>query len=100
MIYHNALGVSRDRALAAHWWQRAARKGEPDAQAMLGAVHYIGAAVERDPIIALSWLIRAMRGGSQLAAPFFDKARAELTPKQVAEAERLAREPLDAGVAP
>ena len=40
-----------------------------------------------------------MRGGSQLAGPFLRKALAELTPEQIAEAERLACEPLDAGVA-
>jgi TPR repeat protein len=98
MVYHNALGVDRNPALAAYWWQRAARKGEPDAQAMLGA-HLIGAAVARDPVIALARLIRAMRGGSQLAGPILPKARAELTPEQTAEAEHLACAPLDADAA-
>jgi uncharacterized protein len=62
---------------------------------MLGAAHHIGATVVHDPVIALGWLIRAMRGGSQLAAPFFHKARAGLAPEQIAEAERLAHEPLE-----
>ena len=74
-------------------------EGEPDAQAMLGAAHHLGAAVARDPVLALAWLLRAMRGGSELAGPFVHKARAELTPEQIAEAERLAREPLDADAA-
>jgi TPR repeat protein len=95
MIYHNALGVARDPGRAAYWWQRAASKGEPDAQAMLGAAHHIGAGVGHEPILALAWLIRAMRGGSELAAPFVQAVRAALTPEQIAEAEHLAHEPLD-----
>jgi hypothetical protein len=50
--------------------------------------------------LALAWLIQAMRGGSQLAPPFFHKARAELTPEQIAEAERLVRDVPGADAAP
>jgi hypothetical protein len=55
--------------------------------------------VARDPVLALAWLIRAMSGGSELAAPFVQPVRATLAPEQIAEAERLAREPLGADLA-
>jgi hypothetical protein len=50
-------------------------------------------------VLALAWLLRAMRGGSELAAPFVPAVRAGLAPEQIAEAERLAREPLGADAA-
>jgi uncharacterized protein len=36
MLYHNALGVDRDAAMAALWWQRAADLGEVDAHGHAG----------------------------------------------------------------
>ena len=90
--YHDAQGVARDPALAVHWWRRAARQGEPDAQARLGAAFHTGLGVPADQIEALVWLTRAMSGGSALAANFLGRVRAELTPEAVALAERRARE--------
>src|SRR5690606_18385178 len=42
-LYHDALGVERDAALAAGWWRKAAARGDADAQVMLGAAHLTGA---------------------------------------------------------
>ena len=61
MIYHNALGVERDPAEAAQWWQRAAARGDADGQAMLGAACIFGAGVARDPLAALAWLAACAR---------------------------------------
>jgi len=94
MIYHNALGVERDAAEAASWWRRAAERGDADGQAMLGAALHLGAGVPREPLVALTWLLRAQRGGSALAAPFLQPARALLSPAEMAEAERRAAAPL------
>src|SRR5262249_56522502 len=58
MIYHNALGVDRDPAIAATWWAKAAARGDADGQAMLGAAHLLGAGVPRDGVAALAWLLR------------------------------------------
>jgi TPR repeat protein len=90
MIYHNALGVERDAVEAASWWRRAAERGDADGQAMLGAALYLGAGVRGERLAALAWLLRAQRGGSVLAAPFLQPARALLSPAEVAEAERRA----------
>jgi TPR repeat protein len=94
MIYHNALGVERDPALAAYWWRRGAERGDADGQAMLGAAYYLGAAVERDPCRALAWLSRAEAGGSKFAARFLAATRSILTEIEIAKAEQEARVPL------
>jgi TPR repeat protein len=90
MLHHNALGVARDPAAAAHWWRKAAALGDADGQAMLGAAHHMGAGVERDAVAALTWLLRAQRGGSKLATPFLPSAYAACTAEQRREAEGAA----------
>jgi TPR repeat protein len=94
MLYHNALGVERDPAEAAHWWRRGAVGGDADGQAMLGAAYTLGAGVSRDSVAALAWLLRAQAGGSRLAAAFLGPARAALDADGIAEAERRAIAPL------
>jgi TPR repeat protein len=64
---------------------------------MLGAAYVLGSGVAKDGVAALAWLIRARGGGSTLAEPFLDPARAALTPDQVTEAGRRAAAPLEAG---
>lgn len=96
LLYHNAIGVDRDPALAAHWWTLGAQKDDADAQAMLGAALHMGAGVRQDDIQALAWLIRATEGGSELARPFLKPVRDCLSADRVAEAERRARLPLSA----
>ena len=50
----------------------------------------MGAAVERDPLEAFVWLLRARAGGSALSGQFFMAVRAALTPEQIVEAEARA----------
>jgi len=52
--------------------------------------------VKKDPIAAMTWLLRARAGGSALATQFFGAARAALGAEQFAEAERRAALPLEA----
>lgn len=94
MIFHNALGVDRDRARAVSWWRRGAKRGDADGQAMLGAAYHLGAGVKRDPIEAFTWLTRARAGGSALAAGFLDAVRAGSSAQEIAAGERRAAAPL------
>jgi TPR repeat protein len=93
MIYHNALGVDRDPAVAAEWWAKAAMRGDADGQAMLGAAYILGNGLPRDGVAALSWLLRAQAGHSPLANKFFKSARSVLSADEIAEAERRAAAP-------
>ena len=67
---------------------------------MLGAAYHLGSGIVHDPIEAFAWLIRARRGGSALAAPFFDVVRAALNAEELREAERRASLPLSEAVVP
>ena len=92
--YNNTLGVERD--VAARWWSKAARLGDGDGQAMLGAAHHLGAGAERNPVTALAWLIRARTLRSKFADRFYDGVRNSCTPEQRREAERRACLPIEA----
>jgi TPR repeat protein len=94
MLYHNALGVERDTQAAVKWWKEGAERGDADGQAMLGAAYHLGAGAPKDRVAAFAWLLRAKAGGSPLAMRFYDVACAELSPDELAEAERRAAEPL------
>ena len=53
---------------------------------MLGAAHHLGSGVEADQRAALTLLLRAQAGGSDLAARFIDRVRALLSPEDIAAA--------------
>lgn len=76
MMFHDALGVERDAAVAAAWWQRGMDAGDPDSEAMLGAATLLGQGVAADAERALALLLAAESKGSRLAAPFIKAARA------------------------
>ncbi|MBL8675544.1 MAG: SEL1-like repeat protein, partial [Rhodospirillales bacterium] len=86
---HNAHGVERDPAAAAGWFAKAARLGDAEAQAMLGAAYHLGLGVERDAVQAWRWLTRAQRQGNEIAAGFVVRARPLTRADEMAEAERL-----------
>jgi TPR repeat protein len=98
MLYHSAIGVERDPAIAADWWRRGAELGDADAQAMLGAAHHLGTGVPVDRVAALALLLRGQAGGSSLATPFIGPVRAALSSEEIAEAERRAQLPLPEAV--
>ena len=86
----------RDVAVAPRWWRKAARLGDGDGQAMLGAAHHLGAGAERNPVTALAWLIRARTLRSKFTDRFYDGVRNSCTPEQRREAERRACLPIEA----
>ena len=82
MMYHDALGVERQPALAAAWWQRGMAAGDPDSEAMLGAATLLGQGVSQDAGRALALLLSAEAKGSLLAAPFIKAARIAASPAE------------------
>ena len=56
--------------------------------------YLLGAGVQRDNVAALTWLLRARRGGSAVATRFLNSARAALSDSEIAAAERRAATPL------
>jgi hypothetical protein len=84
---------------AAHWFRLAAEKGHPIAQASIGELHHIGMGAAQDFVLAHLWLNLAAATTLNYADTFrksASKARdavaRKMTPAQIAEAQRLARE--------
>ncbi len=81
-----------DYAMALREWLPLAERGNEKAQAVLGGMYYMGRGVQQDDVNAAMWLGLAARQGEQYAARLRNHAISEMTPDQIAEAERLARE--------
>ena len=81
-----------DYAMALREWLPLAEQGNEKAQALLGGMYYMGRGVQQDDVNAAMWLDLAARQGDQSAARLRNHAISEMTPADVAEAQRLARE--------
>ena len=96
-LYENGLGFAQDHAEAAKWYRRAAERGLPAAQNSLGVMHATGRGVAQDYVQALKWFKLAAFREQHAAsrdrnARNRDRAAAKMTPAQLEEAEKLARE--------
>lgn len=99
LMYAYGQGVPPDFPEAAKWYRRAAEQGMPDSQVNLGVLYYNGQGVPRNYVLAHMWLSLAAskypasaRKNLDEAVHFKDLVDAKMTPEQVAEAQRLARE--------
>jgi len=95
--YYTGDGVVQDHGEAFKWYARAAAQGNPRAQNNLGYMYAKGEGTQPDPVQAHRWLSIA---ASRYAASD-DRDRTirnrdivarSMTPEQIAEAKRLARE--------
>ena len=99
VMYSNGQGVPQDYAAAVSWWRKAADQGAADAQFNLGLMYAKGQGVPQDYVQAHMWTNLA---ASRLAASEKEKrddavknrdvVAAKMTPAQIAEAQKLARE--------
>ncbi len=78
-------GVSQDYQEALRWYRLAAEQGYTLAQNNLGYMFFKGKGVPRDYVRAYMW-------ASLAAAQGLEIMEKEMTPEQIAEAQRLARE--------
>lgn len=67
-LYLNGDGVTRNPAMAAGWFRRAAEAGHADAAYNLGNAYRLGLGTQQDLGHALQWYERAANGGSAEAA--------------------------------
>ena len=91
-MYTEGRGVPQDNAQALIWYRRAAEQGLAAAQHNLGVMHTKGQGMPQDYTLAHMWLNLAGAGGYEDAAKIRDTVAAQMTPAQIAEAQRLARE--------
>ena len=85
-------GVVQDYAEALRWYKLAAEKGFIGAQINLGSMYAQGQGVAQDYSKAHMWYNLAAVSGDSDAVKNRDIVAAKMTPQQVAEAQKLARE--------
>ena len=96
-MYFYGQGVPQDYAEAVKWYRLAAEQGQADAQIALGFMYFFGHGVPQDYVQAHMWYSLAAGRSSpgedrdQLIS-YRDEVEAKMSPEQIAEAERLARE--------
>ena len=99
VMYDYGRGVAQDYTKALKWYRRAAEQGMAESQVNLGMMYYHGQGVSRDYVLAHMWLNLAasqypasVREGLNDAVHYRDIVNSLMTPAQIAEAQRLARE--------
>lgn len=96
MYYNDDLGVVKDYGEAARWFRLAAEQGNTEAQGLLGFMYAKGLGVAQDNVQSHYWFYIAAELGLEDAAKVRDAAAGELPPADIAKAERLAHEWLEA----
>jgi TPR repeat protein len=97
VMYRLGRGVPQDNAEAVKWYRRAAEQGNAKAQSNLGVMYGLGQGVPQDYVQAHLWFNLAasrLRPGEtrDKAIKNRDLVAARMTPAQVAEAQKLARQ--------
>lgn len=97
VMYDNGKGVSQDDIEAAKWYRLSAEQGNAGAQNNLGVKYDNGKGVPQDYVQAHMWFNLAAAGlkdktDREGAASNRDIAAGKMTPAQIAEAQKLARE--------
>jgi TPR repeat protein len=92
VMYDEGKGVPQDYAAAASWYRKAAEQGDANAQVILGGKYALGEGVPEDYVIAHMWYNLAAAEGHKNAVKARDLVAAVMTPQQIAEAQKLARE--------
>jgi len=88
-MYDNGYGVPQDYNEAIKWYRRAAEQGNDRAQYNLGLMYDVGYGVPQNFVRAHMWYDIA---GVEVAISYRDYVAREMTPAQIAEAQKLARE--------
>lgn len=94
--YYQGKGVAQDYGDAVKWYRRAAERRHRKAQYSLGNAYYRDRGVPQDYVQAHMWmdLADSVSAGDDLKkySSARDKVAAKMTPQEIAEAQRLARE--------
>ncbi len=96
-MYNEGQGVPRDYAEAVKWYRKAAKQGYSQAQYNVGVMYHKGRGVPQNNVQAHMWFdLAASRSPPgelrYMAVKARDLVAERMTPAQITEAEKLARE--------
>ena len=92
MMYAQGQGVPQDDKAAVQWFRRAAEQGDANGHFTLAGIYYFGEGVPQDYVHAHMWADIAASGGDKNAVALLNLIEQEMTPSQITEAQKLARE--------
>lgn len=92
LLYENGDGVPRDYAKARQWYEKAAAQGDAKAQLYLGLQSSFGQGVPMDAVEAYMWYSLAAENGNMHAPGYRTDLARQMTPAQIAEGQKRARE--------
>ena len=91
LLYDAGRGVAQDAGQAAVLFERAAARSNALARTALGRKYYTGDGVTADPVVAYMYLTLGAGLGDSSGSELMRQIENELTPTQIDEARRLAR---------
>ena len=91
-MYQYGIGAPHDHAKAVAWYRKAAEQGFAPAQYNLGRIYAVGHGVPQDYTMAHIWFNLAADRKNRNASEVMGLLARDMTPDQIAEAQRLARE--------
>ncbi|MBA5866221.1 MAG: hypothetical protein GDA67_05920 [Nitrospira sp. CR1.3] len=91
-LYFHGHGAPESEQMALSWFRRAADQRDPLAFAKLGLMYAQGRGVPQDFVQAHMWYNLSAAHGEKRASELRDTLAKQMTPAQLAEAQRLARE--------
>jgi uncharacterized protein len=89
--YDEGKGVEKDQVEAVKWFRKAAEQNHANAQYNLAACYYNGKGVAQNYVEAYMWWLLAARQGNEDAKNYMATLEKKMTPEQIAEGQRLAR---------
>ena len=92
MMHMEGEGVPPDNAEALKWFTQAAEQGDAEGQTALGMMYALGRGVEPNLVQANKWIFIAAEQGNKDALMARTQLAAKLTPEQLAESIKLAKE--------
>jgi TPR repeat protein len=90
-LYFNGEGGAKDYREALRWFRLAADQGEALAQTKIAIMYEDGEGVPQDKVQAYKWYSLAATNGDKPAPMLRDLLAKQMTPAQIAEAEKLAK---------
>ncbi len=85
-------GTPQDYKEALKWYVKAAEQGDAESQVNLGVMYGLGQGTLQDYVRAHMWFNLAAASGITKAVQQRDRTAKLMTPQQISEAERMARE--------
>jgi len=91
-IYRFGIGAPKDNEEAFKWIYKVADQGFSDAQNLVGFSYLVGVGVSTNNIEAYKWFNLSAASGNKDAKSELELLEQQMTPEQVAEAQKLTRE--------